>query len=109
MSFNTFFRVSSYAMVACGALALTVSGGLSSGLALAFAVLLGVALPLFLIVPRSASSALARTGDGSTGFVGFSDSVSLGDVGRLQQSDRLVMRVRVDDAQGNAQRRSLRW
>src|SRR5947209_18943715 len=46
MSFNTFFRVSSYAMVACGALALTVSGGLSSGLALAFAVLLIVAWKL---------------------------------------------------------------
>src|ERR1043165_7386389 len=58
----------------------------------------GLALPLFLIVPRSQASALARTGDSSTGFVGFSDSVSLGDVGRLQESDRLVMRVRVDDA-----------
>ena len=30
MKFNTFFRVSSYAMVACGALALAVSGGLSA-------------------------------------------------------------------------------
>jgi len=70
----------------------------------------GLALPLFLIVPRSQASALARAGDGSTGFVGFSDSVSLGDVGRLQESDQLVMRVRVDDAQGvGVQRRSLRW
>ncbi|MDQ3819805.1 MAG: DUF3488 and transglutaminase-like domain-containing protein [Acidobacteriota bacterium] len=68
----------------------------------------GLALPLFLIVPRSTSSALARTGDGSTGFVGFSDSVSLGDVGRLQQSDRLVMRVRVEDSQ-TARSRPLRW
>src|SRR5437868_7074215 len=46
MSFNTFFRVSSYAMVACGALALTVSGGLSAGLALAFAILLILAWKL---------------------------------------------------------------
>jgi transglutaminase-like putative cysteine protease len=67
-----------------------------------------VALPLFLIVPRSGSSALARVGNGSTGFVGFSDSVTLGDVGRLQQSDRLVMRVRVENAQ-NSRQRSLRW
>ena len=68
----------------------------------------GLALPLFLIVPRSTSSALARTGDGGTGFVGFSDNVSLGDVGRLQQSDRLVMRVRVEDSQ-TGRTRPLRW
>jgi transglutaminase-like putative cysteine protease len=68
----------------------------------------GLALPLFLIVPRSSASALARTGDGSTGFVGFSDSVSLGDVGRLQESNRLVMRVHVEEAQGE-RRRNLRW
>jgi transglutaminase-like putative cysteine protease len=67
-----------------------------------------LALPLFLIVPRSGSSALARAGNGSTGFVGFSDNVTLGDVGRLQQSDRLVMRVRVENAQG-ASHRSLHW
>src|ERR687883_1666351 len=46
MSFNTFFRVSSYAMVACGALALTASGGLSEILAAAFAVLLVIAWKL---------------------------------------------------------------
>jgi len=58
-----------------------------------------LALPIFLIVPRSGSNALARTGNSSTGFVGFSDKVTLGDVGRLQQSDRLVMRVRVSRSQ----------
>lgn len=67
-----------------------------------------LALPLFLIVPRSASSALARTGNGATGFVGFSDSVTLGDVGRLQESDRLVMRVRVEAPTGE-RKRALRW
>jgi transglutaminase-like putative cysteine protease len=67
-----------------------------------------LALPLFLIVPRSGSSALARTGNGAKGFVGFSDSVTLGDVGRLQQSDNLVMRVRVEDAQGE-RNQSFRW
>jgi transglutaminase-like putative cysteine protease len=68
----------------------------------------GLALPLFLIVPRTGANALARTGDGSTGFVGFSDSVNLGDVGRLQQSDRLVMRVRVEDEQPG-ENKKLRW
>jgi len=65
------------------------------------------ALPLFLIVPRTGANALARTGDGGTGFVGFSESVTLGDVGRLQQSDRLVMRVRVEDAEPDSTK--LRW
>jgi transglutaminase-like putative cysteine protease len=68
----------------------------------------GLALPLFLIVPRTGANALARTGESSTGFVGFSDSVTLGDVGRLQQSDQLVMRVRVEDTQPDANRK-LRW
>lgn len=68
-----------------------------------------LALPLFLIVPRTGANALARTGSaGGTGFVGFSDSVTLGDVGRLQQSDRLVMRVRVEDAQPDVNKK-LRW
>jgi len=68
----------------------------------------GFALPLFLVMPRTGANALARTGDGGTGFVGFSDSVTLGDVGRLQQSDRLVMRVRVEDPQAEGNRK-LRW
>ena len=68
----------------------------------------GLAVPLFLIVPRTGSTALARAGAGGTGYVGFSDKVTLGDVGRLQQSDRVVMRVRVEEAQGTP-RRSLLW
>ncbi|MDT4895779.1 MAG: protein-glutamine gamma-glutamyltransferase [Acidobacteriota bacterium] len=67
-----------------------------------------LALPLFLIVPRTGANALARAGEGGTGFVGFSDSVTLGDVGRLQQSDRLVMRVRVEDVQPESSKK-LRW
>lgn len=73
------------------------------------ALIFALALPLFLIVPRTGANALSRTGDaGATGFVGFSDSVTLGDVGRLQQSDRLVMRVRVEDAQPGTNKK-LRW
>lgn len=68
-----------------------------------------LAMPLFLIAPRYGSSALARTGgSGLAGFVGFSDTVNLGDIGRLQQSERVVMRVRVDDPQAE-RNRSLRW
>ncbi|HKQ50767.1 MAG TPA: DUF3488 and transglutaminase-like domain-containing protein [Pyrinomonadaceae bacterium] len=69
----------------------------------------GLALPLFLVVPRTGASALTRTGNGARGFVGFSESVNLGDVGRLQESDQLVMRVRVEEAQDPAAATRLRW
>lgn len=67
-----------------------------------------IAMPLFFIAPRFGSSALARTGGGLKGFVGFSDTVTLGDIGRLQQSDKVVMRVRVEDAAAT-RNRNLRW
>ncbi len=67
-----------------------------------------LALPLFFAAPRFSGSAFSRSGSGLSGFVGFSDSVNLGDIGRLQQNDRVVMRVRVEGADsGNA--RSLKW
>jgi protein-glutamine gamma-glutamyltransferase len=79
------------------------------GVALVLLVLIfAVALPLFLIVPRYGGNAMARTGASLGGFVGFSDSVTLGEIGRLQQHDELVMRVRVDDVQAE-RNRSLRW
>jgi len=59
-------------------------------------------------VPRYGNSAFARTGGGLTGFVGFSESVELGTIARLQQSDEVVMRVRVEDAQAE-RNQNLRW
>lgn len=67
-----------------------------------------LALPLFFVMPRFGKSALARTNGGSTGLVGFSDSVTLGDIGRLQQNDRIVMRVKVEHPQA-ARHQKLRW
>jgi transglutaminase-like putative cysteine protease len=67
-----------------------------------------LALPLFFFVPRSGGSALARSSEALTGFVGFSDSVNLGSIGRLQQNQEVVMRVRVEDAQAE-RNRNLRW
>ena len=43
MTFNTYFRVSSYAMVACGALTLAISGGMDLELTLAFVALVFLA------------------------------------------------------------------
>jgi transglutaminase-like putative cysteine protease len=66
------------------------------------------ALPLFFVTPRSGASALTRGGESLGGFVGFSDKVELGAIGRLQQSNQVVMRVRVENVQ-QERLRSLRW
>ena len=64
------------------------------------------ALPLFLIAPRSGAAALTRSGGGLTNFIGFSENVTLGQIGTLKQDDGLVMRVRVESAEPP---RGLRW
>lgn len=65
-----------------------------------------LALPLFLIAPRSGAAALTRSGPGLTNFIGFSETVTLGQIGTLKQDDGLVMRVRVDDPEPP---QGLRW
>lgn len=75
----------------------------------AFALLVlifALALPLFLIAPRSGAAALTRSGSGLTNFIGFSENVTLGQIGTLKQDDALVMRVRVDDPEPP---QGLRW
>lgn len=67
-----------------------------------------LALPFFLIAPRTASSALRRGGDGVSGFVGFSDSVTLGQIGQLKRNDEMFMRVRIDEI-GSVPPARLRW
>lgn len=66
-----------------------------------------LALPLFLIAPRSGAAALTRSGGALTNFIGFSENVTLGQIGTLKQSDEIVMRVRVDE--NSQQPRELRW
>jgi hypothetical protein len=74
-----------------------------------FALIFGLALPVFLITPRAAENMLGMPGGAaSSGFVGFSDHVTLGDIGRLNKSNQLVMRVRVEGP-GAAGDRPLRW
>jgi transglutaminase-like putative cysteine protease len=62
------------------------------------ALIFALAAPLFFFMPRLGASALARTGAGGVvGLVGFSDEVTIGEFGRLEQSEQVVMRVRVAD------------
>jgi transglutaminase-like putative cysteine protease len=65
-----------------------------------------LALPLFLVAPRSGAAALTRGGGGLSNFVGFSENVTLGQIGTLKQAKGLVMRVRVDENQPQGE---LRW
>jgi protein-glutamine gamma-glutamyltransferase len=55
-----------------------------------------LAFPFFLIAPRTATSALKRGGNGVSGSVGFSDTVTLGQIGELKRNDEIFMHVRLD-------------
>ncbi|HEY2961438.1 MAG TPA: DUF3488 and transglutaminase-like domain-containing protein [Pyrinomonadaceae bacterium] len=75
----------------------------------AFALLVmifALALPLFVIAPRSGAAALTRSGGGLSNFIGFSENVTLGQIGTLKQNDGLVMRVRIENSEPP---RGLRW
>ena len=55
-----------------------------------------LALPLFLVAPRAGSAALTRAGVGLTNFIGFSENVTLGEIGTLKASNEIVMRARLE-------------
>jgi transglutaminase-like putative cysteine protease len=65
-----------------------------------------LALPLFLIAPRSGAASLTRSGGGASNLIGFSENVTLGQIGTLKKDDQVVMRVRVEGAQIS---HDLRW
>ncbi len=68
-----------------------------------------LALPFFLIAPRTRANALVSSGNGLAGMsIGFSDRVRLGEIGRLKSSDEIVMHVRIE-ANGARLSRDLRW
>jgi len=67
-----------------------------------------LALPFFLIAPRTASSALRRGGNGVSGFIGFSDNVTLGQIGQLKGNDEIFMHVRVETSSA-VPSAGLRW
>jgi transglutaminase-like putative cysteine protease len=67
-----------------------------------------LAAPLFFFMPRLGGSALARADGGVAGLVGFSDEVTIGEFGRLQQTEQVVMHVRVEDPTA-ARNLYLRW
>ncbi len=66
------------------------------------------ALPLFFALPRVGGAGVGSDLSNSTKITGFSDSVNLGEIGRLQQSDKTVMRVRIDRNE-NSNLKRLLW
>jgi len=65
-----------------------------------------LALPLFLVAPRSGAAVLSRSGGALTNFIGFSESVTLGEIGDLKRDNAVVMHVRLEDAPPGV---ALRW
>ena len=65
-----------------------------------------LAVPLFLVAPRSGAAVLTRSGGALTNFIGFSESVTLGEIGDLKRDNAVVMHVRLEDAQP---RGGFRW
>jgi len=65
-----------------------------------------LALPLFLVAPRAGAAALTRGGGSLTNFTGFSENVTLGEIGDLKRDNAVVMHVRIEDSQPTD---GLRW
>ncbi|MEO6590170.1 MAG: DUF3488 and transglutaminase-like domain-containing protein [Pyrinomonadaceae bacterium] len=59
------------------------------------------ALPMFFVLPRVSSGRLGNNSGKLLSMTGFSDSVRLGAIGSLKQSDETVMRVRLDKSGEN--------
>ncbi|MFB3903707.1 MAG: transglutaminaseTgpA domain-containing protein, partial [Acidobacteriota bacterium] len=55
-----------------------------------------LAIPIFVVIPRGGVSFLRTHGDSLAQMTGFSDRVVLGELGRILSDARIVMRVRTD-------------
>lgn len=67
--------------------------------ALGFMILLGAAA-IFFILPRMSTGHLGGYSYGTDFSTGFSDRVQLGGIGQIQQSDAIVMHIKIDGDQG---------
>lgn len=61
--------------------------------------IVAVGLPLFFFLPRVGGAGFGGLQGSVSTMSGFSDIVRLGGIGRIQQSDDVVMRVRMDGAE----------
>ena len=64
-----------------------------------------VAIPTFFMLPRVGGAGLGGNQGGVSTMSGFSDQVTLGNFGRIQENDQVVMRVRIENETPN----SIHW
>ncbi len=70
--------------------------------------IIALGTPLFFALPRVGGAGLGGSKDGVSNVTGFSDSVNLGEIGQLLQSDQIVMRARTEKSNGK-NLRALKW
>lgn len=68
-----------------------------------------LAVPLFFMFPRVGGAGLGGDLNNLSGLTGFSDSVKLGEIGKLQQSDEVVMRIRLEGSVDGLNNKYFRW
>lgn len=66
-----------------------------------------LAAPMFFMLPRVGGAGIGGNNSSVSTSSGFSDTVTLGGVGSIQQNDEVVMRVRLENADEGAG--NLRW
>jgi protein-glutamine gamma-glutamyltransferase len=71
------------------------------------AAIISLATPTFFMFPRVGGAGIGGMQPGVSTATGFSDTVELGGIGRIQQNDAVVMRVRIDDP--GSLRGDIRW
>ncbi len=67
-----------------------------------------IAAPMFFMLPRVGGAGFGANQGGVKGLTGFSSSVKLGEIGRIQQSDEVVMRVQIE-GDASEQYGGIRW
>ncbi len=67
-----------------------------------------VAVPMFFTLPRVGGAGFGSSQGEFSNITGFSDKVRLGEIGRLKQSDQIVMRARVQNAK-QKNLNTMRW
>src|SRR5215204_5700464 len=66
------------------------------------------ATPMFFMLPRVGGAGFGANQGGVTGMTGFSNTVKLGEIGRIQQSDEVVMRAQIE-GDDNGTFGGIRW
>ena len=67
-----------------------------------------VAVPMFFTLPRVGGAGFGSSQGEFSNITGFSDKVRLGEIGRLKQSDQIVMRSRIQNAK-QKNLNTMRW